>query len=221
MYFSRITIQPHADINQFAREVCQNSYKEHQALWNLFEVEPNATRDFIYRHEVRNGRPSYYVVSKRPPANNHGIWLIETKQYNPRLSTGQKFAFVLRANPVITINSKRHDVVMAEKHRMGYKNIPHAERPPLQKIVQQAGAKWLNQRAENNGFLFNEEVAKIDGYQLHESQKPGSKRSIRFSTIDYQGLLTVDDPGKFEKVLLHGLGKSKAFGCGLLLIKRP
>lgn len=219
MYFSRITIQPRADINQFASEICQNSYKEHQTLWNLFEIDPNANRDFIYRYEMRQGKPSYYIVSERPPTNGHGIWMIETKEYDPKISTGQKFSFVLRANPVVTKNGKKHDVVMAEKHRIDYKNIPVSTRPPLQQIVQQAGEKWLIQRADDNGFSIEEEFVSVDRYQLHESFKPKSKHSIRFSTIDYQGVLKVSNIDKFQKTLLNGLGKSKAFGCGLLLVK--
>jgi len=40
------------------------------------------------------------------------------------------------------------------------------------------------------------------------------------STVDFQGILTVTDPELFRKALYEGLGKSKAFGCGLMLVRR-
>ena len=59
----------------------------------------------------------------------------------------------------------------------------------------------------------------IDGYQTHvSSYKKGNK--IRYSTLDYRGILTVTEVVGFEKVLMEGIGKAKAFGCGLMLIRR-
>jgi CRISPR system Cascade subunit CasE len=43
---------------------------------------------------------------------------------------------------------------------------------------------------------------------------------IRYSTIDFQGVLNVTDSEKFQAVLFKGIGKAKAFGCGLMLVKR-
>ena len=50
-----------------------------------------------------------------------------------------------------------------------------------------------------------------------EAQKNGR---LRFSTVDFSAELTVIDPGKFDKALLDGIGHAKAFGCGLLLLRR-
>lgn len=41
----------------------------------------------------------------------------------------------------------------------------------------------------------------------------------QFSSVDYTGMLTVTDPGLFLQRLSQGYGKSRAFGCGLMLIK--
>jgi CRISPR-associated protein Cas6/Cse3/CasE subtype I-E len=55
-----------------------------------------------------------------------------------------------------------------------------------------------------------------DGYQQH-SEKAGR---LRFSTVDFSGELTVIDPTAFALALRDGLGHSKAFGCGLMLVRR-
>lgn len=41
-----------------------------------------------------------------------------------------------------------------------------------------------------------------------------------FSSVDFTGELQITDIEKFQRILFNGLGRSKAFGCGLLMIKR-
>ena len=43
---------------------------------------------------------------------------------------------------------------------------------------------------------------------------------MSFSTLDFEGLLTVSDPGTFLSSIVRGFGAAKAYGCGLMLIRR-
>ena len=43
---------------------------------------------------------------------------------------------------------------------------------------------------------------------------------LRFSTVDLSGELTVLEPEIFANALYDGIGHAKAFGCGLLLVRR-
>lgn len=220
MYFSKITLKPTANQADYAQMVCSNTYKEHQVLWKLFDDDPKAKRDFIYRYEPQNNTPAYYIVSSRKPVDSSFLWDIQTKDYKPVLNTGQQFAFMLRVNPVITKEGKRHDVVMHEKHRIDYKNMDKNKRPTTQELVEKAGRKWLTKRAEQGGFSFNDSSVRIDGYRPNTSGRKKGKKEIRYNTMDFRGILTVTDTDKFTKTLMQGLGKSKAFGCGLMLIRR-
>ena len=226
MYFSRITFNPTVNPQQLTRTLCGNSYREHQALWQLFDSNPDAERDFLYRQVIEHGRIKYYALSRRIPVDKTGIWHIDTpKVYDPQLSEGQKLSFMLRVNPIVTITTEsgkkqRHDVVMQEKKRSGYKNHPEKERPPLQQLVQQSSIKWLTERMDTNGFAFEPQQVIADGYRQHRSRINRQQHLIRYSTVDFEGILTVVNIGLFRKALFSGIGKSKAFGCGLLLIKR-
>lgn len=219
MYFSKITLKPNVNTMDFIHNVCGNSYKEHQVLWKLFNDDPTAQRDFIYRYEPHNNNPSYYIVSKREPRDLDSIWDIRTKPYTPHLLAGQRFSFLLRVNPVKTKDGKRHDIVMYEKHRIDYKNLKEDKRPAHQAVIEKAGSAWITSREKQYGFSVDEAAMVIDGYQTHvSSYKKGNK--IRYSTLDYRGILTVTEVVGFEKVLMEGIGKAKAFGCGLMLIRR-
>ena len=226
MYFSRIMLNPNADNRHLGRVLCNDNYREHQVLWRLFDNDPAAERDFLYRQVIEYGRIKYYVLSRRMPVDNNGLWRIDPpKVYDPQLSAGQQLCFMLRANPVVTVATKsgkrqRHDVVMQEKQRIGYQRIPVNERPPLQQLVQQSNIKWLSKRMDRNGFSFEPEQVIADGYQQHQSRITRQKPLIHYSTVDFQGILTVVNTDRFERALFSGIGRSKAFGCGLLLIKR-
>lgn len=220
MFFSRITLKPTANRADYANTVCNNTYKEHQVLWQLFSNDPDAERDFIYRYEPQNNTPAYYIVSKRKPVDPSGLWNIQAKNYRPLIKVGQRFAFILRVNPVKTKDGKRHDVVMHEKHSMNYKNMDKSERPSQQEIVEKVGYKWLTSRALQSGFSIDDTTVRIDGYQPHISGRKKGKKEIRYSTMDFQGALEVIDVEAFDRTLMNGIGKAKAFGCGLLLIRK-
>ena len=128
-------------------------------LWQLFDNNPDTKRDFLYRQVIEHGCIKYYVLSNRMPVDKTGIWRIDPpKLYDPQLSEGQKMFFMLRVNPIVAVSTadgkkQRHDVVMQEKKRIGYKQISGKERPPLQQLVQQSSIKWLTARMESNGFF--------------------------------------------------------------------
>ena len=248
MYFSRVTFNPLADHRQLAKTLCQDSYQEHRVLWQLFDSDPEAERDFLYRQSLESGRIKYYVLSQRRPIDQSGIWLVdEPKPYDPKLSVGQKLFFSLRANPVTTqkiarenpaeylrarsnrnVKDKtkltkkviRHDVVMQEKKRLGYSQLPRDEKPLLQQLVQNTCIRWLQQQGQAKGFTLLTKTVQADGYRLHKSYTKKQKQPVQYSTVDFQGVLMVTDPEQFKSALFSGIGKAKAFGCGLLLVRR-
>lgn len=226
MYFSRLTFNPLMNHQQLVQTLLHDTYREHQALWRLFEANPDASRDFLYRQVIENGRVKYYVLSKREPVDRSGMWLVDTpKRYDPKLEEGQRLFFTLRVNPVVTVATAegkklRHDVVMNAKKQMKFDALPPADRPMLQQLVQDSCMPWLQMRSELNGFSIEPNLVTVDGYQQHESFAKQQKRPVRYSTVDFQGILTITDPDRFRSALFSGIGKAKAFGCGLMLIRR-
>ena len=226
MYLNRITLNPQSDHQQLAKVLSEDSYREHQILWTLFGGEPDKERDFLYRRVFEHGRIKYYILSERIPVDKSGVWQVDPpKVYKPKLSRDQNLYFMLRVNPVITLTApdgkkRRHDIVMHQKTLIDYKQMPKQERPSIQQIVQKSCIEWLSVRADKNGFTFKTNEVIADGYRQHHSRSKKSNKYIRYSTVDFQGLLTITDPERFKLALFNGIGKSKAFGCGLILIRR-
>lgn len=224
-YFSRITLDAsNYQANHLLRRISQNSYHEHQALWQLFPNDSDASRDFLYRTEQRHLQRVIYMLSAREPEAVEG-WLVESKPYQPAISDGEELAFSLRVNPVVTRKDDtgkrhRHDVVMNAKREIAYKTTPCEKQPALSLLIQKVGVEWLAKRSEKAGFEFNKQVVTIESYDQHQSYKQSNKGAIRYSTMDMMGVLKVVDAEKFKVALHNGIGPAKAFGCGLMLIRR-
>ncbi len=226
MYFSLITPTEGRE-RDAAHEWASGPYVEHQWLWRLFPAPEGTPRDFLFRRRDLGEIPRFYVVSKRPPLTQSTAWNIQTRDYTPALETGTRLRFDLRANPVVTHSHDgkrgRHDVVMQEKKRLlkerglaRWQDWQEDDKPALYALVREVCGAWLRSRASRLGFEVDEESLAVDGYQQH-SEKDGK---LSFSTADFSGELTVIDASAFVVALRNGIGPAKAFGCGLMLVRR-
>jgi CRISPR system Cascade subunit CasE len=148
---------------------------------------------------------------------------VEVKNYCPCLDVGDRLGFTLRANPVIAKrtegkkHSAKHDVWMDAKRDGQAKGLFGVK---LANYIAERAKNWLINRGEHAGFSLTPEAVQIGGYQQQRIFKKRSSTPIRYSFIDFGGVLTVQDPLKFENVLYAGIGRSKSFGCGLMLVRR-
>ena len=84
----------------------------------------------------------------------------------------------------------------------------------------------MTRQAVNNGFSIMKNGAgevKLQScaYQWHALPKKASKRAKSgFSSVDFTGDLKIVNVEATKRALFRGIGRSKAFGCGLLLVKR-
>lgn len=225
MYFSRIVLREDAPrSSEFWQAFC-DPYTLHQSVWRLFGDYAERKRDFLYRLEQCGKKPLIYTVSARKPDMSLGIWNIESKEYKPRIKSGMQLAFMLRANPVRTKRDEkgkhhRHDVIMEAKTLLAQQQVDKSDSMPLATLVQKEAGKWLSSRAEKYGFAVNCDYVRADGYRQHRFFPTKGNRQIAFSTVDYNGILTVISPEHFVETLYGGIGPAKGFGCGMMMIKK-
>lgn len=247
MWLSRLELRGDApERTAFWREVASPG-GAHQALWKVFSRAAEQRRDFLFRQDEGRaggaGRVRFIVLSQHPPTRDGGgLWSVETKPFAPVLEPGDRLAFSLRASPTVkrpagresgepAPQGKRHDVVQDLRLRS------EGEGRPLELIdaMRVAGLRWLNAKAaragfevlaevedENDGMSFAAEVrtpVRVDGYRRHRVHRTGAG-PIRFSTLDFEGVLVVREPARFIEQVTTGFGPQKAFGCGLMLLRR-
>jgi CRISPR system Cascade subunit CasE len=210
MYFSKARLNAGAE--QSVVNMLRDGYRLHQALWRLFSDADR--RDFLFRQIEEESPPTFYVVSQQRPEDDGGRWVIQSKRYEPKLAEGECLAFSLVANPVVarrdadTGRSARHDVVKDQQRR-----DPGVSPGELQL---KAGRSWLDARAPKHGFRVID--VGVDSYRQHRMKSKA--KLIQFSSLRFDGILEVVDPQALLATLASGIGPAKAFGCGLLLVRR-
>lgn len=233
MFFSLATPDP-AHLRDAAHQWAYGSgtapadaYADHQWMWNLFPAPQGTPREFLFRRDDRDGLPRYHVVSKRPPQVGDPAWRVKTQPYAPQLRAGMRLRFDLRANPVVAGHNEqgahvRHDVVMQAKTKLlrerglsHWKDWHGDDKPQMQALIFSSCTAWLKAQAARHGFGLDEDALTVDAYTRHR----GKKGEIQFSTVDFGGELLVTDAATMTEALLGGIGRAKAFGCGLLLVR--
>jgi CRISPR system Cascade subunit CasE len=135
-------------------------------------------------------------------------WQWKTRNYSPLLSSlksGQIWHFRLSANPV------RSSFKEKDKESGRGKIFAHVT-PEQQK-------QWLMDRAESCGFILDTDAFDIVHTQWAKFKKgKNNSHMVTLRTATYEGLLTTTDVELFKQSLINGIGRAKAYGCGLLTI---
>ncbi len=193
---------------------------DHRLVWSLFADGPDRRRDFLWR---RMDDGAFLVLSARPPEDRHGLFEIDApKPFAPALEPGDRLRFSLRANPTVRPrdrerrHARRHDVVMDALDRR-----PEGARAEQRAAaIRDEGLAWLARRGEAAGFAVREGETGVEGYRQHRVGRGPGKEAMAFSTLDFDGVLEVRDPPAFVPAVARGFGPAKAFGCGLMLVRR-
>lgn len=195
--------------------VARDPYQHHRRIWRLFPGQPPESRQtegdprqgFLFRVEERRpGRPARVLVqSERAPVPAEGVTLIASRELDPRPSSGQRLAFLLTANPVRTIKDDEVEQ-KPEKKRSSC-------RVPLTREDDQRA--WLARKLESAAVI--EAVTLLPHQPLYFRR---GNRAGKVVPLSFEGVLRVEDPARLVALLKRGVGPAKAFGCGLLLVRR-
>jgi CRISPR system Cascade subunit CasE len=181
----------------------------------------------LWRIDRAANTSTLYVVSPRRPDLTHLVeqagwpsaeqgW--ETRDYSTfleSLDTGQRWAFRLTANPTrqVSVDKRRRPAAPGAEPVIG-KRLAH--------LTVEHQTNWLLARAQDLGLSipqFGEapQVAVIDQRRLTFGHGSGRKPIVMVA-VTFDGGLQVEDPARLRGALTRGIGRGKAFGCGLMTL---
>lgn len=187
---------------------------QHNLLWSIFSDGPERRRDFLWRED---GDGSLLALSARPPAPLELFEPHKVRDFAPALTAGDVLAFQLRCNATRTKrNGKRVDIVMDTLH-----SVPTEQRGMQRMaLATREGATWLERQGAKAGFRLLEAQAEEYSVQVLPGHRGPRKGQPQFGILDLSGKIEVTDPTAFMHQIGLGFGRAKAFGCGLMLIRR-
>lgn len=169
----------------------------------LWRVDRDADRVALI--VVTPREPDLALVVEQAGWQTGEMW--QTRSYTPLLAAldvGQAWHFRLTANPTY---SGRKPGWNDTKPR-GHTTVKQQER-------------WLLDRSAKFGFEIPDGPAGCSGLSISERntlrfQRAG--RQVVVTAATYGGTLQVTDPELMRSALVNGIGRAKAYGCGLLTL---
>ncbi len=196
----------------------------HRLIWSVFADSAERKRDFLWRYD---GQGRFYTLSSRPPRSSDLFNPPGTKIFDPVLQVGDRLQFMLRANATKDRaavsrmekaarrgKSRRVDVVM---DLLWGAPKGEAREKIRDRMAQDAAEAWMRRQGAAKGF--EPRVTVVEGYSTIEL---GSRRrqGATFGILKLTGEIAVTDPKTFLSAVGAGFGRAKAWGCGLMLIRR-
>ncbi|GAA2635403.1 type I-E CRISPR-associated protein Cas6/Cse3/CasE [Dactylosporangium fulvum] len=223
MYLSKLVIDPtsrefrrdYADVREMHRTVMsafgevandEPARQAHAVLWRL----DNAQRGFT-QYVQSGSEPDW---SRLPSGYVSGAPEVRSMQpVLDAIAPGRRFAFRLVANPTRTI--ARVDA----PPRLDGKR-PQGRKVPLRKPDDQVC--WLVRQAERCGFIIptgangQPDLAPSPCPTSTGRRRAGDAGSITVEPVRFEGHLVVIDTALFTTAIRDGIGRAKAYGCGMI-----
>ena len=229
LYLSRATLNRDASTNTLAALLDPNDANatldaHHKLLWSLFADSSDRKRDFLWRADSGG---KFMLLSQRPPVDQHNLFDLNSREFAPSLASGDRLTFSLRVNAVVSRWAEgasgkkkvRHDIVMDALH--------NAETEPTDLVATRADSRdektqtaarvWMDKQGDRCGFKPEHVLAQ--SYNTQRVPRRGAS-DARFGVLDLEGHMIVKDSKQLLASIAQGFGKAKAFGNGLMLIKR-
>jgi len=184
----------------------------HRTVMSAYPEKLPENERVLFRLDIEptTGVPVLLVQSKTAPdwkmleGNKSGGYLQEglkdnpgVKQFDWHLSSGEVFQYRLKANPTIRKDKQRIGLIREDEQKA-----------------------WLERKAPQNGFELLDCVLsrreKINGSLYRD----GQRHELCFVSIEFNGILKVNDPEKIIAVLCNGFGSGKGLGFGLMTLIR-
>lgn len=121
-----------------------------------------------------------------------------------RLAEGQRWGFRLDANPVHRLSAED-----------GKRIVGH--------VTAEQQVQWLLDRQDVLGIGLTDadgqRTVEVISRDVKKFRREGA--TVTLATATFSGILDVRDPGRLRDALVQGVGRGKAYGCGLLTLARP
>ncbi len=207
MYLSRveIDIQNRQKIRDLTHLGAYHNWVE-SSFPDEFETGEKSRK--LWRIDQVHGKTYLLVVSSPKPdlaaLERYGVMgSAQTREYDTylnKIKAGQQYRFKAVLNPTYSVSRG------LDRRGKVY---------PEMTIEQQMD--YFEKKAEKSGFEVMDGEYGITARERDVLRKE-RQRLIKVSKVTYEGLLTVTDEDTFRDALKNGIGREKAYGCGLITV---
>lgn len=210
MYLTEITLQDEAAARLFP----SNPYNWHRTVWKFF---PNRQqRDFLYRVDYNSRGLRLMILSAERPLSpfSENCAVFKCREIPESFFSHTFYRFQIRVNP-----TKRIMVDARTGQRVeGGMRVPVTGDREL--------IAWLSRKGQTAGFSLPS-LAAPDDSRFYLSVLPEPRLQFKkkenarahHASVQFTGILRVEDEGMFRRAFAKGIGSAKSFGFGLLMLQ--
>ena len=165
---------------------------------------------------------------------------IDSKPMPSEFPAGKRLGFDIRIRPIVRLQ-RDLDRVPPDKLRLFREDRRNGEkefnpRPGMECDVfqwqallhpkggmnhtrEQVYAQWLAERFRDKGAVLDVDTVSLVSFQRTRAHRKLHRRHIEGPDAVMQGVLTVTNPGAFTATLRQGIGRHRAYGYGMLLLR--
>lgn len=202
------------------------AYLTHQAVADLFGERDE--RGYLYRTtaEWPGGADVLILSSDTPvplnqlPSPSHRrAECVETKPFTPQLTPGQLLDYEIRINATQVVTQPS-----GKKQRTdAWEAVWQADKKTLQTPHEVYG-DYLARKLDGAADLLKDRTglrARVTERGEVRARRGDRADAARFIAANLIGTLRVEDSQRLLEIVAGGIGRAKAFGCGLLCFSRP
>ena len=232
MFLSKVTLNPR---HRATYRLLADVYAQHRFVMSAFpdlrgaeESDEGAQRsqNVLYRLDAvkqagfAQGEALFFLAQsalepdweKAEALHPNVICSHNMKEDKRAYAAGEQYRFRLRASPTVCHVNRDADGTRQKSKREGL-------------FTEDAQREWLTRMAQNSGFNIDPGAVLITPQGKRGGAQPspegtGRGNAVTCFTVDYDGLLVVTEEDSFARALREGVGRGKAWGCGLLSLMR-
>lgn len=198
-----LTKAPVHELLQRGMHNINDPHNRHRAVMSLFgsldSDSPRKQNGILYRLERMTTEAAYYLVRSQTPIEKPTPGTITREESIAELEQGDVVQFRIAVNAVV-----RHTDNNGCKSKIIIKPVQIEATP-----------QWT--AAKLNAGLTDVSITRHNREFVGLRNQPNGKQ-IQIDLLD--GFARVDDWSVLRQMLLEGVGRAKAYGCGLLTIRR-
>ena len=145
---------------------------------------------------------------------------VDTKPMPPEWQKGKRLGFEIRVRPVVrkARGSQRAGAEL-DAYQVDAETYPRGEMPRSRDEVY---LQWLSDRlGRNGGAALELEQTQMVSFQRIRSFRKRRGRHVEGPDAVLRGVLSITDPAAFADLLVRGIGRHRAYGYGMLLLRPP
>lgn len=187
----------------------------HRAVMSLFgefDANPRQTGKILFRVDFTAGHPPYFLIQ----SSVEPVHLGELRGAESRtvelfdLEPGQPVVFRVAVNAVRR-KREQHD----GKMKTIVTPVPYDQEIDAIKQGRTTITPWIQNKLA--GALKEVQLVNHQREVLKATERESSRMAIQVDVLD--GAALVDDPEALNRLILEGVGREKAYGCGMLSVK--